>query len=69
MTSQTGQQRITKQILPKISRNKVNQAVKFSQLIIECNMKNIFLEKSYTKYGGEASPRDYKIKYISWLTV
>ena len=59
MTSQTGQQRITKQILPKISRNKVNQAVKFSQLIIECNMKNIFLEKSYTKYGGEASPRDF----------
>ena len=59
MTSQTGQQRITKQILPKISRNKVNQAVKFSQLIIECNMKNILLEKSYTKYGGEASPRDF----------
>ena len=59
MTSQTGQQRITKQILPKISRNKVNQAVKFSQLITECNMKNIFLEKSYTKYGGEASPRDF----------
>ena len=59
MTSQTGQQRIIKQILPKISRNKVNQAVKFSQLIIECNMKNILLEKSYTKYGGEASPRDF----------
>ena len=59
MTSQTGQQRIAIQILPKISRNKVNQAVKFSQLIIECNMKNIFLEKSYTKYGGEASPRAF----------
>ena len=30
--------------------------MKFGQLI-ECNMKNIFLEKSYTKYGGETSPR------------
>ena len=30
--------------------------MKFGELI-ECNMKNIFLEKSYTKYGGETSPR------------
>ena len=29
--------------------------MKFSQLI-EYNMKNIFLEKSYTKCGGETSP-------------
>ena len=34
---------------------------KFGQLI-ECNMRNIFLEKSYTKYGGEASPRPFSEK-------
>ena len=28
--------------------------MKFGQLI-ECNMRNIFLEKSCTKYGGETS--------------
>ena len=32
--------------------------MKFS-LLIECNMRNIFLEKSYTKYGGETIPRPY----------
>ena len=32
--------------------------MKFGQLI-ECNMRNIFLEKSYTKYGGETIPRPY----------
>ena len=30
--------------------------MKFGQLI-ECNMRNIFLEKSYTKCDGETSPR------------
>ena len=34
-----------------ISRSKGNQTMKFRQLI-ECNMRNVFLEKSYTKYGG-----------------
>ena len=37
---------------------KDNQTMKFGQLI-EYNMPNIFLEKSYTKYGGEASPRPF----------
>ena len=32
--------------------------MKFVQLI-EYNVWNIFLEKSYTKYGGEASPRHF----------
>ena len=32
-----------------------NQTKKFGQLI-KCNMSNIFLEKSYTKCSGEASP-------------
>ena len=31
-------------------------------LLIECNMRNIFLEKSYTKYGGETSPRPFSEK-------
>ena len=27
--------------------------------LIECNMGNIFIEKSYTKYGGETIPRPF----------
>ena len=36
----------------------------FGQLI-ECNIKNIFLEKSYTKCGGETSPRSLSEKKLS----
>ena len=54
MTSQTGQQIMSIHILPITSRNKGNQAMKFGQLI-EYKMKNIFLGKSYTGFGGEAS--------------
>ena len=35
--------------------------MKFGQLI-ECNMRNIFLEKSYTKCGGETIPRPFSKK-------
>ena len=35
--------------------------MKFGQLR-EYNMKNIFLEKPYTKYGGETSPRPFTEK-------
>ena len=42
-------------ILPNISRSKGNQAMKFGQLI-EYNMRNIFVEKSYTKCAGETIP-------------
>ena len=35
--------------------------MKFGQLI-EYNMRTIFLEKSYTKYGGETSPRPFSEK-------
>ena len=48
-------------ILPNILRNKGNQTIKFGQLI-ECNMRNVFLEKSYTKYDGETSPRLFSEK-------
>ena len=35
--------------------------MKFGQWI-ECNMKNIFLEKSYAKCGGETRPRLFSKK-------
>ena len=57
MTSQTKQQVITINIFANISRSKGNQTMKFS-LLIDYNMRNIFLEKSYAKYGGKASHRD-----------
>ena len=43
-------------ILPNISAGRGNQAIKFSQLI-EHNMRNIFVEKSYSKCSGETIPR------------
>ena len=45
-------------MLLNISRIKGNQPMKFGQLI-ECNMKNIFLEKSHIKCGGETSLRPF----------
>ena len=57
-TSQPGKQTIAIHILPDISRSKGNQAMKFGQLI-EYNTRNIFLEKSCTKYGGETISRPF----------
>ena len=48
-------------ILSNILRSKGNQTMKFGQLI-ECNMRNIFLEKSYTKCDGETIPRPFSEK-------
>ena len=48
-------------MLPNISRSKNNQTMKFGQLI-ECNMKNVFLEKSCTKCSGETSARPFSGK-------
>ena len=61
MTSQPVKQTIAIHILPYISRSKDNQTVKFGQLI-EYNMRNIFLEKSYTKCGGETIPKPFSKK-------
>ena len=44
--------------MPNISRGKCKQTMEFGQLI-ECNMKNIYLKKSYTKHDGEFSPRPF----------
>ena len=43
------------------SRSKGNQTMKLGQLI-EFNTKNIFLEKSFTKCGGETSSRIFSEK-------
>ena len=61
MTSQPGSLTIVIHILPNISRRKGNKTMKFGQLI-ECHMRNIFLEKSNKKCGGETSPRPFSEK-------
>ena len=70
MTAQTGQQIITIYILPNISRSKGNQTINW---VREYNMRNIFLEKSYGKCGGEVSLRPFykkiRIEHISGSTV
>ena len=61
MTPQPGEQTILINILPNISRRKGNQTIKLGRLIT-CNMRIIFLEKSYTKCGVETSPRSFSEK-------
>ena len=62
--SQPGKQTIAIHLLPNISRSKGNQKMKFGQLI-EYNMRNIFLEKSYTKCSGETFLRPFS-KNKNW---
>ena len=50
--------------MSNIWRSKDNQTIKYGQLI-ECNMKNIFLKKSYTKCVGKTSPRPF-LKNWNW---
>ena len=61
MTPQRGQQAIVIYILSNISRSKGSQTMKCGQLI-ECHTRNIFLEKSFTRYDGETSPRPFSEK-------
>ena len=51
-------------MLPNISRSKINQTMKFSQLI-ECSMRNIFPEKPYTKCG-DPFLKNYNWAYL-WI--
>ena len=53
-----GKQTIAIHILPNISTSKRNQTMKSGRLI-EHDIINIFLEKSYTKCGGETITRSY----------
>ena len=48
-------------ILPNISWSKANQTMKFGQLT-QYNVKKNFLEKSYSKCGGETIPRPFSKK-------
>ena len=68
MASQPGKLTIAIHIFPKISKSKKDQTIKFGQLI-GCNIRNIFLEKSYTKCGRGTIPRPFskkiKIEHIS----
>ena len=66
MTSQTGKQIITIHILPNISRSKGNQTMELGQLI-ENNMVNIFLEKSYTKCGEKLVPDSFIKNQYLWI--
>ena len=66
MMSQSGQQIITIRILSNISRSKDNQTMKLGQ-IIEHNMINIFIEKSYTKRSVESEPFIKKSKLSKYL--
>ena len=52
MMSQHGKQIMSIHILPKTRIIEGNQTMKYGQLK-ECNMRNIFLEKSYTKCSAE----------------
>ena len=61
MTSPPGKQIIAIHILLNILRSKGSQTMKLGQLI-EYNMKNIFLEKSFTKCSREIILRSLKIK-------
>ena len=48
-------------ILSYISRGKGNQSMNLGQLI-EYNMRNIFVENSYAKCGGETISRPFSKK-------
>ena len=61
MTSRTGYQAIVMHILPNILRSKSNKTIKAGQFI-EYTIRNVFLEKSYTWYGGETITRPFSKK-------
>ena len=61
MTSQPGKQTIAIHIFDNVLRSKGNQAMNFEQLR-KYYMTSIFLEKSYTKHGGETIPRPFSKK-------
>ena len=58
MKSQHGKQTIVMQTLLNILRSKDNQTMKFGKLV-EYNMRNMFPDKSYTKFSGETITRPF----------
>ena len=61
MTSQTGTQKITVNVLPGISKSKGNQKMKFGKLK-EFNARNIFLQISCRNCGRKTSFRPFFFK-------
>ena len=61
MTSQLGSQIIAIHILSNFSKSKGNQTVICAQLM-ECNMRNNFVDKSYPKCCEETIPRTFSKK-------
>ena len=61
MTSQPVYQINVIQILPNILRSTGNQTIKFGRLI-DYNMRNIFLQRSYAKRSAETSARPFSEK-------
>ena len=61
MTSRPGKEAIAIHVFRKISSSKGKQTIKFGQLI-EHNMRNIFIYKSYTKCDEETIPRPFSKK-------
>ena len=68
ITLQSGKPTIAIYTMPNISRSKDSMTMKFGQLI-ENNMRKIFLEKSYTKWGGETIPTSCSQKLKLSITV
>ena len=66
MTSQPGKQIISIHILSNITRSKNIHGIKFGQLI-QYNMWNIFIEKSFTEYGRKSvtTPSSNKLNLCS----
>ena len=64
MTYQPGKQTNAIHIFPNIYRSKGNQTTKFGQLV-EYDMRNIFLEKAYTKCGGNIFPDSF-LRILNW---
>ena len=60
MTSQSEKETVAVHILLNSSRSKGNSTMKLGPLI-ECKMRNIFLEKSYAKCGGETILKKSKL--------
>ena len=68
MTSQPGKQTIAGHILLDFPCGKSNETMKFGHLT-EYNMTDTFLEKSYTKCGGETIPRPFSEKSRSGISL
>ena len=63
MTSQPGKQTIGIHTLPNTSRREECQTMKFEHSI-EYNLRNIFLEKSHRKCGGETIPSPFLSRFF-----